>query len=715
MAARRWVYGLAWIRRRWRREALRRWLRRLLLAPLVLLVVGYIFVEVTALPRFCVTCHYMRPFYDSWKQSSHNQVSCVDCHYPPEVKGVFRRKIQASVQLTKYLSRSYGTRPWTEVDDASCLRSGCHSKRLLSGKVQFGGVEFDHTPHLTSFRRVTRLRCTSCHSQIVQGLHITVTEQTCFLCHFKNPQEDPRLSDCRLCHQEIRPHRREGLSTLAPIAATRREEATPVFDHKPYLERGVDCRFCHTDVVQGDGAVPPSRCVQCHSEPQRLARYNDIWFMHYTHVTAHKIDCFRCHQEIQHRLPPPERTAEVNCQSCHPNFHQETQRLYMGLGPAAERGKPNPMFPGRVPCQGCHMSHKKVNGREVAVTAGAAGCMSCHGEEYGRALANWVARADRLLAWMGHALRRAEGEWQRVSSQAPAEAARLLEKAREDFAFVRHGNAVHNVDFAEQLLQEAARRIDRAMELAGLAYRVPPMPRGGMAALEEKRCADCHTGASRLKVAIYDVTFDHGTHVLRAGLPCGHCHAPSTSPQEPQHGRLLLTQAQCQQCHLRQRPPSPHPPDWLRAHGGEARRTAQGCRTCHSQQDCTRCHGLPMPHPSGWTQGHGPAVERQPGLCARCHETPKDCLACHAQRPPRTHTSSWRQEHGRRVAEGDATCTPCHSKPPQASACLSCHGLPMPHPPHWTLAGHKQVARSLKDPTCLQCHQPSYCALCHGE
>ncbi len=32
-------------------------------------------------------------------------------------------------------------------------------------------MTFDLAPHLTSFRRVTRLRGTSCHAQIVQGTH----------------------------------------------------------------------------------------------------------------------------------------------------------------------------------------------------------------------------------------------------------------------------------------------------------------------------------------------------------------------------------------------------------------------------------------------------------------------------------------------------------------------------------------------------------------
>jgi hypothetical protein len=190
----------------------KRVLKVLVFVPLVGAVLGYAGLEYTAQPRFCVMCHYMRPFYEAWKTSGHNQVPCIQCHIPPGAKGFIRHKFAASVQLVKYVTRQYGTRPWTEVEDASCLREGCHETRLLAGKVQFGGVEFDHGPHLTSFRRVTRLRCTSCHAQIVQGTHMTVTAGACFLCHFKNAQEVPEMADCRLCHKEIRPHRRSAFT-----------------------------------------------------------------------------------------------------------------------------------------------------------------------------------------------------------------------------------------------------------------------------------------------------------------------------------------------------------------------------------------------------------------------------------------------------------------------------------------------------------------------
>ena len=101
-------------------------------------------LQFSSSPRFCVTCHYMRPFYASWQKSAHNQVKCIDCHFPPGLNFELERKFQALVQVVKYVTRQYGTRPWTQVEDSSCMRPGCHETRLLSGRVEYRGVRFGY-------------------------------------------------------------------------------------------------------------------------------------------------------------------------------------------------------------------------------------------------------------------------------------------------------------------------------------------------------------------------------------------------------------------------------------------------------------------------------------------------------------------------------------------------------------------------------------------
>ncbi|MFQ5750532.1 MAG: hypothetical protein ACE5HI_00925, partial [bacterium] len=148
---------------------------------LFLLLLNLTYHGVSRHARACTVCHYMQPYYDQWVSSSHKDVTCVRCH--PYSLGKF------SVMTLKYWSGIYNPRPRAEVEDATCLKSDCHETRLLEGKVLFADdIDFSHKEHLGELKRGKKLRCTSCHSQIVQTSevpgqqgHTAVTEYTCFL------------------------------------------------------------------------------------------------------------------------------------------------------------------------------------------------------------------------------------------------------------------------------------------------------------------------------------------------------------------------------------------------------------------------------------------------------------------------------------------------------------------------------------------------------
>jgi len=249
--------------------------------------------EVSSSPQLCNTCHIMKPYVEAWRTSKHNQVPCVDCHYPPELRGTIWVKYQALSQVAKWATQTYSSKPFAEIEDASCLRSGCHESRLLRGKVVYKrGIIFDHQPHLEEVRRGRQLRCTSCHSQIVVGTHIEVTESTCFLCHFKgtkNGRELRPIAGCTGCHQPPK-----GDILVGSIR----------FNHEEMLRRGVACEKCHLNVIEGNGEAPRERCFTCHNQPEKLERYPDTPFIHDFHVATHNIECARCHTEIKHQLPP---------------------------------------------------------------------------------------------------------------------------------------------------------------------------------------------------------------------------------------------------------------------------------------------------------------------------------------------------------------------------------------------------------------------------
>jgi len=516
---------------------------------LVIIVFGviltFIGVEYSAKPEFCITCHYMRPYYDGWKTSTHNMVSCVDCHYPPGIESELRGKFEALVSVAKYVTGTYGkSRPWVEISDQSCLRSDCHDRRLLQGKVSFGNILFDHTPHLVEMKRGKKLRCTSCHSQIVQRVHMTVTNNTCFLCHFKEVEGEKPLGGCPSCHG-------------VPTSVVEYQGIT--FDHKESVKLGIDCMKCHLDVVQGEGGVSKERCFSCHTEPERLDKYQDVFLMHMYHVASHKVDCLRCHEEINHKMVAMAKSIEVDCSSCHPGHHAAQKELFIGTGGKGTEQMPDPMFLMRVSCTGCHISHKGDEFKGKTAFASPAACISCHGADYGQILEEWERVIGEALSQILPALNRAESELKITTKRGEAylKGKRLLEEAKDNIELVKEGKGVHNIKYSIHLLEVANQKLKEGMKALGSKYQVPALSLPSITPKSE--CYTCHLGIETKTVSALGMLFPHQAHLVKANLPCGNCHS-----NQRIHGELILKKESCSNCH----------------HGKR-----EDCQTCHPVQE----------------------------------------------------------------------------------------------------------------------------------
>jgi nitrate/TMAO reductase-like tetraheme cytochrome c subunit len=583
------------------------------IAVLGLLILSVVFVEYSTSPQFCNSCHNMEPYYNAWKTSTHNFVPCVDCHYSPGIQDQARSKFEALNQVVSYITRTYGSKPRAEISDYSCLRSECHSQRLLQGRVDFGGIHFDHGPHLVEVRRGLKLRCTSCHSQIVQGTHMTVTTSTCFLCHFKGVPVGESISGCPSCHP--------------PPEATIEFEGV-AFNHAEIIERNIRCTKCHVQVVQGQGEVPKERCLICHGEPGRIQRYDDVTLIHGKHVSDHKIDCEECHNAIQHGLVKMASALEVDCATCHPDHHAEVRELYMGIGGRGLPANPSSMFMTRVGCSGCHLVHKDVDGAGEIVVASEASCIHCHGTGFHGMLESWKEEIGDGLRSLSRSLEKA-GRILDARRSAPGhgEAVGRLEDARHNLGVVERGDGVHNVKYAIDLLESAFESIGESMRLVGADFS-PPRP-GIISESGPKKgtCLTCHVGVSSRRLTAFGRDFLHSPH-LRAGRDCVDCHertTPYTSPGVP-HGALRIGGEACASCH----------------HSGDT----FDCDSCHDdfrgkkirfrgrifQHDrhlgameipCGECHG--------GTRSGSVAVGRDAD-CQSCHHgrAEASCESCHA-------------------------------------------------------------------------------------
>lgn len=463
-------------------------------AVIVTIITTSAFIEATSQPGFCVSCHVMQPYFDAWRTSTHHKVTCVTCHVPPGVEGTIKHKFMAFSMVANYATGLYRrSKPWAEIDDASCLRGGCHETRLLKSTENFKGVIFDHRPHLEQPRRDRRLRCTSCHAQIVQGEHISVTEGTCFLCHFK-PDSTGCMTDlarCTHCHKP----------PTGPAAAD------TAFDHTVVLARHVDCQSCHATVVTGDGYVPPERCSSCHAKTEHIQRYGDLEFVHRMHVTEHKVECLQCHIAIRHGFKvAAEKEPFQQCAACHGELHNPMEAVWKGELPGVAH-TPSAMAQSGMTCVSCHA--EQIGQDEEGGKLGTPVCTPCHEKSYNRLWRMWkgaLAMAVQKLENRAYSLRGTDRD-------TLVDAINLYQA----------GNPIHNPG----LLPVLEERI------------------GGTAA-RSGSCAVCHPAADNAAPTWKGRRMPHFSHVHK-GVACETCHVTD----ESRHGALTPAAVACNECHHR--------------------------------------------------------------------------------------------------------------------------------------------------------------------
>lgn len=208
---------------------------------------------------------------------------------------------------------------------------------------------------------------------------------------------------------------------------------------------------------------------------------------------------------------------------------------------------------------------------------------------------------------------------------------------------------------------------------------------GPASAVPEEPCRDCHSDLSlggileKAGVRIQHATCEDDAH------GCLDCHGGSVHSQTVRWVDLNPME-ECVACHLASDAPTEcdvcHagrlPRDrlargpWQVTHG-KGWRTLHGatniayCSTCHPDDYCTKCHGLPLPHPA-----------------------------------------SFGNEHGKETQNPEVDCFQCHER----DFCTDCHGIEMPHPEDF-LPTHSGIADSSEDPVCLRCHIADDCVECH--
>lgn len=112
-------------------------------------------------PQFCGSCHFMKPWVDTWYHSSHREVaSCGDCHIPHDlVQGAFYKAYTGSRDALE----------------------------TITGQIPESFLISDHGS------KVVHKNCLSCHSDLLRIVGDTRKDNGmyCFKCHQNTPHSPP--------------------------------------------------------------------------------------------------------------------------------------------------------------------------------------------------------------------------------------------------------------------------------------------------------------------------------------------------------------------------------------------------------------------------------------------------------------------------------------------------------------------------------------------
>jgi hypothetical protein len=251
----------------------------------------------------------------------------------------------------------------------------------------------------------------------------------------------------------------------------------------------------------------------------------------------------------------------------------------------------------------------------------------------------------------------------------------------------------------------------------------------------------------------------HGAEARTSGT-CEVCHSRESCAACHPNARQLApisalgSDSRVAELVLGRTPAYPQPathgaPDFLRAHGMQARHAVATCANCHTRESCLTCHRAddrtavvaqlarrtrdgapgvaltarrPPDHVPGFRAEHRVAAAGGDQSCSRCH-TPRFCASCHdGAASPTFHPANFVARHSRAsyIREGD--CASCHQT---QAFCVSCHrqsGLQQRQAPtanrfhtnttFWLLGHGAAARRSLE--SCTTCHQQRFCLQCHS-
>ncbi len=270
-------------------------------------------------PKFCVSCHLMKPAYDAWAESEHKDINCHDCHHLtiPEqnrllITFVLHRPTSVPPRHGKIIV------PWKY-----CV--SCHWEK--DERFPDAPLINDSRGHAKHYF-IEQIECAQCHGYIVHKF--TAEERFCLKCHKGKVVHGMGMENiaCLNCHTDrttdFRPGRKKCLFCHGDVSVRMELIADATIDVKHFapdeatIKRAtrinipakapmqLDCYECHKPHSQ----VRPDygTCISCHK------RIIDVG-KHKLHIEVVGLECTTCHKPHGWTVTP--REAKTTCTSCH--------------------------------------------------------------------------------------------------------------------------------------------------------------------------------------------------------------------------------------------------------------------------------------------------------------------------------------------------------------------------------------------------------------
>jgi len=311
-----------------------RWLKegiplrgKIIIAVLVLIiaigggVVAFKFYDFTQNnPKFCVSCHLMKPAFEAWQKSEHQKINCHDCHHLsiPEqnrllISFVLHRPTAVPerhgkiIVPWKYCIRCHWEKDERYPNAQKINRSNLHAKHVFIEQIECSKC---HGYIVHKFTPEERF-CVKCHQgKIVHGAGME--ELACLNCHTDRTKDlRPERKKCLFCHGTDRD--RKELLADKTIDVRYFTPGQKVIEKATKINVPADapmqfyCYTCHKPHTK----VRPDwgDCLtRCHSDQLYVGR-------HELHVKTMGMKCVECHRPHVWRVS--EAQAKKDCAKCH--------------------------------------------------------------------------------------------------------------------------------------------------------------------------------------------------------------------------------------------------------------------------------------------------------------------------------------------------------------------------------------------------------------